>query len=77
MPRWCCTRVPYDSLTGRLAPLGPEVALLAVNGRRRDLSERNIAGNFSLTEAIELCGSGRRDIKGEALAQGRVVLAHL
>jgi L-ascorbate metabolism protein UlaG (beta-lactamase superfamily) len=47
--------VPYDGLTGRIAALGPDLALLPVNGRRRDLSERNIAGNFSLAEAIELC----------------------
>jgi L-ascorbate metabolism protein UlaG (beta-lactamase superfamily) len=47
--------VPYDGLTERLAALGPDLALLPVNGRRRELSERNIAGNFSLTEAIHLC----------------------
>jgi L-ascorbate metabolism protein UlaG (beta-lactamase superfamily) len=47
--------VPYDGLIGRLAELGPELALLPVNGRRRELSERNIAGNFSLSEAIALC----------------------
>ena len=51
--------VPYDGLTGRLAALGPELALLPVNGRRRELGERNIAGNFSLTEAIEVCRCAR------------------
>jgi L-ascorbate metabolism protein UlaG (beta-lactamase superfamily) len=51
--------VPYDGLTERLAALGPKLALLPVNGRRRELSERNIAGNFSLREAIELCGGAR------------------
>lgn len=47
--------IPYPGLAERLTVLSPEVALLPVNGRRRELSERNIPGNFSLTEAIELC----------------------
>jgi L-ascorbate metabolism protein UlaG (beta-lactamase superfamily) len=51
--------VPYDGLNRRLAALGPMLALLPVNGRRRELSERNIPGNFSLTEAIELCRCAR------------------
>jgi L-ascorbate metabolism protein UlaG (beta-lactamase superfamily) len=51
--------VPYPGLAERLTTLGPGVALLPVNGRRRELSERNIAGNFSLAEAIELCQRAR------------------
>jgi L-ascorbate metabolism protein UlaG (beta-lactamase superfamily) len=47
--------IPYRGLIGRIAALSPNLALLPVNGRRRELSERNIAGNFSLAEAIELC----------------------
>jgi hypothetical protein len=35
------------------------LALLPVNGRRRELSERNIPGNFTLAEAIELCRYAR------------------
>lgn len=51
--------IPFDGLNQRLVALNPELALLPVNGRRRELSERNIAGNFSLAEAIELC----RDVR--------------
>ena len=51
--------VPYDGLAERLTALGPDAALLPVNGRRRELSERNIAGNFTLAEAIELCRGAR------------------
>jgi L-ascorbate metabolism protein UlaG (beta-lactamase superfamily) len=51
--------IPFNGLTERIAELGPELALLPVNGRCRELSERNIAGNFSLTEAIELCLDAR------------------
>ncbi|MBV8899275.1 MAG: MBL fold metallo-hydrolase [Verrucomicrobia bacterium] len=36
--------IPYPALAERITALGPEVALLPVNGRRRELSERNIAG---------------------------------
>ncbi len=50
--------IPYDGLSERIAALGPDLALLPVNGRR-ELSERNIAGNFSLAEAIELCRRAR------------------
>ena len=47
--------IPYDGLNHRLVALHPELALLPVNGRKPELSARNIAGNFSLDEAIELC----------------------
>jgi L-ascorbate metabolism protein UlaG (beta-lactamase superfamily) len=51
--------IPYNGLNERIAALGPDLALLPVNGRRRELSERNIAGNFSLAEAIDLCRCAR------------------
>jgi L-ascorbate metabolism protein UlaG (beta-lactamase superfamily) len=47
--------IPYDGLNQRLVALNPKFALLPVNGRSRELSQRDIAGNFSLAEAIELC----------------------
>jgi L-ascorbate metabolism protein UlaG (beta-lactamase superfamily) len=47
--------VPYEGLVERLRELRPEVALLPVNGRSKELTEKRIMGNFSLTEAIELC----------------------
>lgn len=47
--------IPYDGLPERLTEQAPDLALLPVNGRRRELSERNIPGNFTLAEAIELC----------------------
>ena len=51
--------IPYNGLTERVAVLDVHLALLPVNGHRRELSERNIAGNFALKEAIELCRSAR------------------
>lgn len=33
--------------------------MLPVNGRRKDLTEKNIVGNFSLAEAINLCLQAR------------------
>jgi L-ascorbate metabolism protein UlaG (beta-lactamase superfamily) len=47
--------VPYKGLVEKLQELQPHVAMLPVNGRRRELTEKNILGNFSLTEAIDLC----------------------
>jgi L-ascorbate metabolism protein UlaG (beta-lactamase superfamily) len=47
--------VLYPGLTHRLRTTGPDVALLPVNGRRSDLADQGIAGNFSLEEAIALC----------------------
>lgn len=45
--------VPFAGLIEEVAPLAPQVALLPVNGRRLALSERGIAGNFSIEGAIE------------------------
>jgi L-ascorbate metabolism protein UlaG (beta-lactamase superfamily) len=47
--------VPYEGLVEKLRELQPDVAMLPVNGRRKKLTEKNISGNFSLTEAIDLC----------------------
>jgi L-ascorbate metabolism protein UlaG (beta-lactamase superfamily) len=47
--------VRYPGLMEQLAQLGPQLALLPVNGRRLELREQNIAGNLTLEEAIQLC----------------------
>jgi L-ascorbate metabolism protein UlaG (beta-lactamase superfamily) len=49
--------IPYHGLTERIAAFGLDLALLPVNGRRRELSEQKIAGNFTLAEAIDLSHS--------------------
>jgi L-ascorbate metabolism protein UlaG (beta-lactamase superfamily) len=46
--------VRYPGLMEQLAQLGPQLALLPVNGRRAELREQNIAGNLTLEEAIQL-----------------------
>jgi L-ascorbate metabolism protein UlaG (beta-lactamase superfamily) len=51
--------VPYDRLVERLQELRPDVAMLPVNGRRKELTEKNIVGNFTLAEAINLCLQAR------------------
>lgn len=40
--------IPFDGLEDEVATLEPGVALLPVNGRRRELSENGVPGNFSL-----------------------------
>jgi L-ascorbate metabolism protein UlaG (beta-lactamase superfamily) len=47
--------IPYQGLVERLQELRPDVAMLPVNGRSKELTEKNIIGNFSLAEAIEIC----------------------
>jgi L-ascorbate metabolism protein UlaG (beta-lactamase superfamily) len=47
--------VCYPGLMEKLAEFGPQLALLPVNGRRPELREKNIPGNFTLAEAIQLC----------------------
>jgi L-ascorbate metabolism protein UlaG (beta-lactamase superfamily) len=51
--------VPYEGLAGKLQELRPDLAMLPVNGRRKELTEKSIAGNFSLAEAIHLCLKAR------------------
>jgi L-ascorbate metabolism protein UlaG (beta-lactamase superfamily) len=47
--------IPYEGLVEKLRELRPNMAMLPVNGRRKELTEKNIFGNFSLTEAVDLC----------------------
>jgi L-ascorbate metabolism protein UlaG (beta-lactamase superfamily) len=47
--------IPYQGLVEKLRAVRPQLALLPVNGRRKELTEKNILGNFSLAEAVELC----------------------
>jgi L-ascorbate metabolism protein UlaG (beta-lactamase superfamily) len=47
--------IPYQGLAEKLRELRPDVALLPINGRSKELTEKKIIGNFSLAEAIELC----------------------
>jgi L-ascorbate metabolism protein UlaG (beta-lactamase superfamily) len=49
----------YPGLMEKLAEFGPQLALLPVNGRRPELREKNIPGNFTLAEAIQLCVDAR------------------
>jgi L-ascorbate metabolism protein UlaG (beta-lactamase superfamily) len=51
--------VPYQGLVEKLRELQPDVAMLPVNGRRKELTEKNIFGNFWLAEAINLCLQAR------------------
>jgi L-ascorbate metabolism protein UlaG (beta-lactamase superfamily) len=46
--------VPFEGLAETMAALSPTVALLPVNGRKKELSAQGIAGNFSVEEAIAL-----------------------
>lgn len=49
--------VPYPGLDKLLAERKVDVALLPVNGRRPELTEKGIIGNFSVEEAAELCAN--------------------
>ncbi|MBO9124022.1 MULTISPECIES: MBL fold metallo-hydrolase [unclassified Rhizobium] len=44
--------IPFDGLEDEVRRLRPDVALLPVNGRRAELSQNGVPGNFSLHEAI-------------------------
>ncbi|WP_283192643.1 MBL fold metallo-hydrolase [Rhizobium sp. AN80A] len=44
--------IPFDGLEDEVRRLQPDVALLPVNGRRAELSQNGVPGNFSLHEAI-------------------------
>lgn len=46
--------VPFDGQVEEIAALRPDIALLPVNGRRRELSENGVPGNFSLDEAVDI-----------------------
>ncbi|MDX3927768.1 MAG: MBL fold metallo-hydrolase [Shinella sp.] len=49
--------IPFDGLVGEVAALKPDLALLPVNGRRPELTENGIAGNFFLEEAVDIARS--------------------
>jgi len=45
--------VPFDGLVEEISAYRPDIAMLPVNGRRPELSQNGVPGNFSLDEAIE------------------------
>jgi L-ascorbate metabolism protein UlaG (beta-lactamase superfamily) len=47
--------VRYPGLMERIVRFGPQLALVPVNGRRPELREKNVPGNFTLAEAVEFC----------------------
>ena len=47
--------VPYPGLVPRLQSLRIDVALLPINGRDEIRRSRNVPGNFTLSEAMEIC----------------------
>jgi L-ascorbate metabolism protein UlaG (beta-lactamase superfamily) len=47
--------VPYEGLEETLRARAINIALLPINGRSAYLSERGVAGNFTLEEAAALC----------------------
>ena len=49
--------VPYDGLAQAVRALSPGLALLPVNGRDAERAASRIPGNFTLDEAIQLCGA--------------------
>lgn len=49
--------IPYEGLQERIDRFAPNVALLPVNGRDAARLADGIPGNFTLQEAIDLCGS--------------------
>ncbi|MBV8098573.1 MAG: MBL fold metallo-hydrolase [Verrucomicrobia bacterium] len=51
--------VRYPGLVERIIQFGPQLALLPVNGRRSELREKKIPGNFTLEEAIQFCLDGK------------------
>jgi len=46
--------IPYEGLEAEVAAYNPDVALLPANGRRPELSNNGVPGNFTLEEAIAL-----------------------
>jgi L-ascorbate metabolism protein UlaG (beta-lactamase superfamily) len=47
--------VPYRGQAKRLADLNVEIALLPINGRDAYRRNNGVPGNFTVTEAVELC----------------------
>lgn len=46
--------IPFDGLVAEIAALKPDLALLPVNGRRTELSDHGVPGNFTLEEAVSI-----------------------
>ena len=46
--------IPFEGLIAEIAALKPDLALLPVNGRRPELSDHGVPGNFTLEEAIDI-----------------------
>ena len=46
--------IPFDGLVEEVAALRPDIALLPVNGRRPELSDGGVPGNFTLDEAVDI-----------------------
>ncbi len=51
--------VPFTGLAEELLKHHIDIALLPINGRDQYRRKRNIAGNFTVSEAIELCKNAR------------------
>ena len=51
--------VRYPGLLERIIQSGPQLALLPVNGRRPELRDKKIPGNFNLEEAVQFCLDGK------------------
>jgi len=49
--------IPFDGLVNEVAPYGLDIALVPVNGRRPDLSDNGVPGNFTIGEAISVAGA--------------------
>lgn len=49
--------IPFEGLIEEVAPYAPHIALLPVNGRRPELSENGVPGNFTIGEAISIAGA--------------------
>lgn len=49
--------VPFSGLESEVSAHRPDVALLPINGRRPELSNHGVPGNFSLQEAIDIARS--------------------
>lgn len=49
--------IPFPGLESEVSALRPDIALLPVNGRRPELSDHGVPGNFFLREAIDIARS--------------------
>ncbi|MFX1337952.1 MAG: MBL fold metallo-hydrolase [Promethearchaeota archaeon] len=51
--------IPYNGLIEKIRDLHIDIALLPINGRDEYRMRNNIAGNFKISEALELCNKSR------------------